>query len=184
MRINLVTKSMDMEERDFIYMLGSYTRTYLMGSKNEDPVEILFPMFRSIPHPTKKGVTIPVHYVPAMSPEALDIANDGKDIPITTQVDEVKADEKDKILGETVQVVKELQKIYNVDTGQPPAQRIPRQPEHPAVGSPDNMGSRIADDNVTVAKDLDSGSGEPGGESKPFDKKIGRDADGNPIIVD
>ena len=93
MRVNDSNKSVDIEQRDLNFILGTYVRTYMFISKNEDPDEIIVPMFESIQHPTKKGVSIPVRYVPPLSPEAIEITQDGADIPdVATEEDIAKAD--------------------------------------------------------------------------------------------
>ena len=80
MRANTTDQTMDMEARDLNYILPAYVRSYMYVSKNADPKEIVFPMFESCPHPFKPGVTIPIRYVPALSPEAIEITVDGQDI--------------------------------------------------------------------------------------------------------
>lgn len=92
MRIDEERRSMDIERRDVYYILPAYVRMYLFQSKNQEPDVITFPMFRSVPHPYKKGVMIPVEYVPDESPVAVNIAQDGSDIPEPTPESEAKAD--------------------------------------------------------------------------------------------
>ena len=95
MRVDPERKSVDMEKRDIDYMLQSYVRLYLFESKNAEPDVITFPMFQSAPHPYKKGVRVPIQYVPELSPIALDIAQDGVDIPEATPESEAAADKKE-----------------------------------------------------------------------------------------
>lgn len=97
MRINLDQKSLDMEQRDINYVLPAYIRNYLFYSKNEDPVEIVFPMFSSAPHPIKPGVTIPIRYVPEISPEAVEIVVDGANVPEATEAEIAVKDEQDEM---------------------------------------------------------------------------------------
>ena len=95
MRIDHERKSMDVEQRDIDYLLPAYVRLYLFQNKNEDPSTITFPMFRSVPHPYKKGVVIPIEYVPDTSPVAVEIKQDGADVPEATPETEAVADKKE-----------------------------------------------------------------------------------------
>lgn len=95
MRIDETRKSVDMEERDINYVLSSYVRLYLFQTRNQDPEVITFPMFKSVPHPYKPGVKIPVEYAPDISPIAIEITQDGADIPETTPEAEAEADERE-----------------------------------------------------------------------------------------
>ena len=96
MRVNEDSKSMDMESRDINYILPAYVRLYLFQTRNIDPEKIIFPMFRSVPHPFKKGVQIPIEYIPDDSPIAIEIKNDGAIIPEATPVAEAVADKKEE----------------------------------------------------------------------------------------
>jgi hypothetical protein len=95
-RINKESKSVDMEVRDINYILPQYIRSYLFYSKNEDPVEIVFPMFSSVPHPTKTGVRVPIRWVPELSEIAVEILKDGADVAEVTEEQIAKLDEKDE----------------------------------------------------------------------------------------
>ena len=92
MRINTDHNSMDMEARDTNYWLQAYMISYLLVSKNTDPVKIVIPMFPSVPHPRKPGVQIAIEWIEPDSPVAAEIAKDGANIPETV-VEEVKEDE-------------------------------------------------------------------------------------------
>jgi hypothetical protein len=182
MRVDETKKSCDITARDIYYMLGSYIRYYLMINK-EDPAEIVFPMLTSTPHPVKAGVTIPIRYVLPSSPEAMEVEHDVSNIPAqTTQADEDKADQREESLRKTAEAIEKITDTFSTGNDQPPSDRVPKQPEHPATGSPDNMGSRMPDDEARIARDLEEGSGDPGGETKPFEKKIGRGSDGEPLV--
>jgi regulator of replication initiation timing len=100
MRVNESNQSMDMESRDINYILPAYVRLYMFQTKNSDPKEIVFPMFESIPHPLKKGVNIPIRWVPDTSPEALEIITDGNNIPESTPESEAKADKTESDYNE------------------------------------------------------------------------------------
>jgi hypothetical protein len=97
MRVNDTNKSVDIEPRDMNFILGSYVRSYQFYMKNQDPEEIIVPMVESIPHPLDKTRTIPIRYVPPMSPEAIDIIHDGAGIPESAE-DEAKADAAEKMV--------------------------------------------------------------------------------------
>ncbi|KKN19275.1 hypothetical protein LCGC14_0947400 [marine sediment metagenome] len=95
MRINQPNKSMDMEVRDINYMLPQYVRQYLFFCKNEDPEKIIFPMFLSIPHPTKPGVMVPIEWISPTDPVAIEIAQDGSNILEVTPEQETIIDKKE-----------------------------------------------------------------------------------------
>ena len=94
MRVNEQNKSMDIEPRDINYILPAYVRLYLFQTKNQDPEKIIFPMFRSVPHPFDRNKQIPIEYVPDTSPVAVEIAQDGNNIKESPGA-EAKADEKE-----------------------------------------------------------------------------------------
>jgi len=96
MIINTDQKQMQIEKRDINYILPAYIRNYLFQSKNVDPVEIVFPMFSSVPHPRKPGVTIPIRWVPEISPEAIEIAVDGANVAEATEEEIVAKDKADE----------------------------------------------------------------------------------------
>lgn len=100
MRVNDETKSVDMEQRDINYILPAYIISYLFQSKNEDPVKIVFPMYASVPHPRKPGVLIPIEYVASDSSVAVEIAQDGSNIPEATEEEIRQIDEKENIIKE------------------------------------------------------------------------------------
>ncbi len=115
MRVDEERKSMDVEQRDMSYVLSAYVRLYLFQTKNEDPELITFPMFRSVPHPYKKGVMIPIEFVPGDSPIAVAIKEDGADIPEPTPESEAVADKKeesyDELKARLAEMEAELAKI-------------------------------------------------------------------------
>jgi len=96
MRVNREEKAIDIERRDINYILPAYIRAYLFYNNNEDPEKIVFPMFRSVPHPHKPGVEVPIEYIPDDSPVAVEIAKDGDNIPETTPEAEAEADKKEE----------------------------------------------------------------------------------------
>lgn len=269
MRANTIDKTMDMEARDLNYILPAYVRSYMYVSKNEDPKEIIFPMLESCPHPFKAGVTIPIRYVPALSPEAIEITVDGQDIAealaeaaeesihkveekryaakdedIKATHDAVAGTDEPEEIGDHIEEEKiaeadaeaeaadletdmthlteepepeietELQQIedeaadaalevvtatdetaqeeYSAEhgdvpvrpaSGNPPPDRIPKQPDNPATGSPDGMQSRDARADKQIAKDLRLGEDLDESKSqKAYDKEITRGEDGEPKV--
>lgn len=96
---NIDRKTMDMEARDTNYFLQAYLISYLLVSKNEDPVKVIVPKFPSFPHPRKPGVMIPIEWVDPDSPIAAEIIDDGKNVPETP----VEADARIEELSENIQ---------------------------------------------------------------------------------
>jgi len=144
MIINTDQKQMQMEQRDVNYILPAYIRNYLFQSKNIDPVEIVFPMFSSVPHPRKPGVTIPIRWVPEISPEAIEIAVDGAGVAEATEEEIAVKDEADDMRKEA----KEAIESTSVTKGPPSGPILP-------PGTPlDNMAPRDRGDQIRVAKDL------------------------------
>lgn len=106
MRINDTDKQMEMEARDINYILPAYVRSYLFYSKNEMPERIIFPMFSSV---MVGSVEIPIEYVPPIDPVAVEIAQDGKDVPEVTPVQEAALDEKDEEINRLKTEISSLQ---------------------------------------------------------------------------
>ena len=109
-------KAILMESRDINYILSSYIKLYMFGNKNETPEKIVFPMFRSVPHPHEPGVTVPVEYVPDDSPIAVEIKHDGSNIPETTPESEAKADDKEDEYKAMKAKIAELEEEVNKAT--------------------------------------------------------------------
>jgi len=171
MIINTDQKQMQMEQRDVNYILPAYIRNYLFQSKNIDPVEIVFPMFSSVPHPRKPGVTIPIRWVPEISPEAIEIAVDGagvaeateEEIAVKDEADDMRKEAKEAI--ESTSVTEEVSParaaFAEVATEEPKPEPAPREVKGPPSGpilppgTPlDNMAPRDRGDQIRVAKDL------------------------------
>ena len=93
MRINPENKSLDMEHRDINYILPPYIRNYMFMNKNEMPEKIIFPMFASV---MAGGKEIPIEYIAAESPVAVEIAEDGAAVPEITPAQEAVLDERDE----------------------------------------------------------------------------------------
>jgi len=181
MRANIENKSVDMEVRDINYILPAYIFNYLYVSKNEDPDKIVFPMIPSVPHPRKPGVMIPIQWISITDPLAIDIAEDGKDIPEITPVQEAVLDTKDKtatddggggVVGGSQPHSSEEETSSEEDTakaaevkvspakaalGRSQMDRAPKMPEGGDIGPgarPDNMGSRDIKLNRQIVVDL------------------------------
>ena len=96
MIVNDKNNTMDVEARDFKYVLATYVRLYKFQCKNAVPEKIIFPMFKSIPHPDIPGAIIPIEYVAEDSPQAIEIAEDGSNVAETTPEAEAVADLKEQ----------------------------------------------------------------------------------------
>ena len=156
MIINEAEGRMEIEERDINYILQSYIRLYEFQTKNKLPNEIVFPMFSSVPHPTLKGIKIPIQWVPELSGIAVSIKEDGSNIPLPSAESEAIADKKeedynakksrlDKLAAELgVIVVEPTSKPIDkggIDLSPSPARVAKaKQPDKPATG-PSEYGS-------------------------------------------
>ena len=95
MIIDKNTGQIQIEPRDVDYILPQYVRSYMFFTKGADPVEIVFPMYSSIPHPSKPGVRVPIRWVPEIDPRAVEIVQDGGNVPEATEEQMAEADSKD-----------------------------------------------------------------------------------------
>lgn len=157
MRINLDKKTVDIEIRDINFILQAFVRSYLFGSRNEDPAEIVFPMYSAIPHPTKPGVMVPVKWIAPTDQVATEIIENGQDVPEVTPEEEVVLDAKDDLAKE----VKE-QVAKGAPTTKVPIDRPPKMPASGDLGPgahADNIGSRDVRLSRQIAGDLKD---EPG----------------------
>ena len=165
MRVNLENKTVDMEVRDINYILPAYIQLYLFTSKNQDPDRIVFPMFPSVPHPSKPGVQVPIDWVPMIDPKAAEIAEDGSIVPEVTPEQEAALDAKDEEIEKAKATITEptkeplspakasMQKLKNPKT----PDRPPKMPPGGDIGPgahPDGMGSRDARLDKHIARDL------------------------------
>lgn len=116
MRVNNDTKSVDLEQRDFNYILPAYIISYLFVSNNEDPEKIVFPMYPSVPHPRKPGVLIPIEYVAADSPVAVDIIEDSSNVAEATEEQVRQIDEKE---DEIKKLKEEVAELRGEESGEP-----------------------------------------------------------------
>src|SRR3990167_6287079 len=223
MIINNTEKQVLIERRDINYILPQYIRSYLFHMRNEDPVEIVFPMFQSVPHPLKRGVTVPIRWVPELGPEGQAIAVEGSAVPEATEEEIARKDsleEENKRLKEQVaaltatsiargegggegqqkqeeesgviladsepQEVEKLIREAGVAVRRAPplpdTDRTPRQPEHPASGSPDDLHPRGRDDLKRLKEDLRPEPDIDESKQKPYSKKVKRGEKGEPIV--
>lgn len=175
MRVNLEQKTADMEERDLSFVLQAYLRQYLYMSKNEDPVEILVPMVETVPHPYKPGATVPIRYVPVMSPEAMEVKADGRDVDERdAEIERLKAEVED--LRASTPVIIPVPKSTIVEKPVLPTlpSRQPKQPEHPATGQLDEMHPRGRGDQAQTKRDLTVELEVDESKERPYGKKVKR----------
>ncbi len=102
-------KQMQMEQRDWNYIMNSYMMRYLFMNKNQAPDEVVFPMFEYVVHPRQPGVHIPVLWVPSISAEAAAIAEDGAVVPETSEAVLKEIEERDREIERLKKEVESLQ---------------------------------------------------------------------------
>ena len=151
---------MDMEVRDWNYILSAYLRSYRFHNNNQNPEKIVFPMFT-------KAEEIPVEWLPEINPVVTEIIQDGSNVPETTEEQIKTKDEvEDAMMGaakrlgmpvwkkaEPVQEIKVRSSKYSL------ADLIDRVPKLPTnsipPGSPlDSMHPRDAQDLKKAKADL------------------------------
>mgnify|MGYP001606998727 CR=1 FL=1 len=152
MRINRENKSMDIEVRDWDYILSAYLRSYRFHNNNQNPEKIVFPMFT-------KAEGIPVEWLPEISPVITEIIQDGSNVLEATE-EQIKT--KDEIEDELKKLRKQVWEKAGVADARPkPLAPIipPREPKTPTnpipPGSPlDSMHPRDAQDLKKAKADL------------------------------
>lgn len=181
MRANTENKSMDMEVRDINYILPHYIAQYLYESKNEDPDKIIFPMFLSVPHPRKPGVLIPIEYIPITDPAAVEIAEDGKDVPEVTPEQEAALDTQDEAAKELKEQVEEIGIVVeDAKQGEP----VELQGISPAKASMEKI-KKTTDRAPKMPPGGDIGTGHAdglGSRNDRLDKKIASDLKEEPAV--
>lgn len=141
MRANKEEEQMEMEARDFNYILPAYTRAYLFLNQNIMPKRIIFPMFPSV----KVGdQTIPIEYVPFIDPRVTEIVEDGADVPEVTPAQEAALDEKDDRIKELKAEIATLEKDTQVADLTPAPEDILRQ-EQEAEGQHEDPDGKFLD---------------------------------------
>lgn len=101
-RINREKNTVEMEPRDANFILPGYVKSFQFYNKNKLPTEITVPMFKSVPYRdpgTNKIVEIPIRYIEVETEEAVDIIEDGQNIP---DAELTAADEEQMIESELV----------------------------------------------------------------------------------
>lgn len=115
MRINDENQKLEMEERDWNYIMPAYLRSYLFYTKNVPPAEVVFPMFKTV----KYGeMIIPVRWVEPDSKEAVEVAADASNVAEATEAEIAQKDveEKPPIVEQVEQLTKEvLDKHLEID---------------------------------------------------------------------
>lgn len=94
MIVNEKDEQVEMESRDWNLIMPAYVRQYMYLAKNTDPKKVVFVMFKSVQHPTKPEIQVPVVYVEEGSPEAKAIMHDGSNVPEASEADILAADER------------------------------------------------------------------------------------------
>lgn len=211
MIVNKDNKSVDIEQRDWNYVMTAYVRNYLFVAKNESPEKIVFPMFRTVKHPFT-GVDIPVEWMPEDSPVAVDIKEEGSTVEEATEAEIVAVDKKDKEVAKLKEQITEPEEQVATVTPAPedlirqqeesvpepepesPARAafkdVPdREPKTPDVVIPpgsqlDNMSKRDKADQRRIARDLAEQPDIDEEKEKPFDKAVERDEKGEPVVKD
>lgn len=154
MRIDKDRKSLDIEKRDIDYILTAYMRMYLFQTRNEDPDVITIPMFRTTPHPYKKGEEVEIQYIPDTSPVAVDIKEDGSDIPETSPESEAEADKKEEEYNATKakleEVEAELARVRAEKEGVKPDGRPEKLPEGSSEEEKEADDAEPPTENITI----------------------------------
>jgi len=107
MRINNKDQKLEMEERDWNYIMPAYLRSYLFYTKNIPPAEVVFPMFKAV----KYGeMMIPVRWVEPDSKEAMEVQADASNVPEATEAEiaQKDAEEKPPIAEQVEEIAKEV----------------------------------------------------------------------------
>lgn len=161
---NIERNTMDMEARDTNYFFQAYLISYLLVSKNEDPVKIIVPKFPSFPHPRKPGVMIPIEWIEPDSPAAADIVKDGSNVP-ETEIEEIPKEEEANIEPKPSSAKAAINKVKQPD-------RKPKMPPGGDLGAghADSLGSRDIRADRRIATDLKPEASVD--ESKEVDTEI------------
>lgn len=144
MRINLENKSLDIESRDWNYIMSAYIRSYTFHSKNQRPEKIVFPMFQSA-----EGV--PVEWLPEISPVVTEIKQDGSNVPEVTPEQEAA---KDQVEDTLIEIKGTPFSVNTTDSIPGQKDRAPKLPTNPIPpGAPlDNMHPRDGKQDLKVTK--------------------------------
>ena len=110
MRINTENKSMDIEVRDWNYIMSAYVRSYMFYAKNKAPERVIMPMFQTVKN-LSTGEDIPVEYVPDISAIATEITEDGSNVKEATEEQIAVKDKVDDTIKEIKKVVEAEPKV-------------------------------------------------------------------------
>ncbi|KKK62615.1 hypothetical protein LCGC14_3002560 [marine sediment metagenome] len=144
MIVNKDNKSVDIETRDWNYIMPAYVRSYMFYLQNESPEKIVFPMFRTVRHPVT-GDDIPVEWVPEDSPIAIIIMEEGGIVKEATETEIALADEKDDEIANLRKQIADLEVVAT-----PTPEDLLRQQEEDAISSePEPEFSSVPEDEVT-----------------------------------
>lgn len=107
MRINDENQKLEMEERDWNYIMPAYLRSYLFYTKNTPPVEVVFPMFKTV----KYGeMTIPVRWIEPDSEEAVAVATNASNVAEASEAEIAQKDveERPSIAEQVKEITEEV----------------------------------------------------------------------------
>lgn len=161
---DLDNREMQMELRDWSYLMTAYVRQYLYLSKNQDPAKVVFIKFPTVQHPYKPEVKIPVEYIEFDSEQAKAIMYDGSIVPVATEADIEKAEQtEDRVVelkSKLAELEKELADIEAATTTVTPAPEDLLRQQQEDNPPPEAMGTTAPSE----ADDLPPGVAEPGHE--------------------
>jgi|TARA_Y100000310_G_C20697691_1_gene826914 hypothetical protein len=159
MRVNEERKSMDMEARDWNFIMPQYLKAYLYRSRNNLPKEVIFPMFTEVIDPNTQQ-KIPVRWIDPYSGVAQEIARDGRNVPEVTEEEEKVIDK----VEETVAAAREEAVLP-----QPEAEPTPE----PAVE--EQIQSEVKEEPSTATAKPSRPADKAFGDSKPPTYNVGTD---------
>ncbi len=136
MIIDQDNKTIQIEARDVNYILPPYVRLYLFHTRNEEPEKIIFPMFQQVPHPNRKGIMVPIEYVPENSPIAVAIKQDGSNVTESTPESEAVADKKEAEYQAAKARIAELEALLAETKTEDAGAKPKDSPQEPAKLSP------------------------------------------------
>lgn len=112
MIVDAEMKQILIEPRDINFFLQAYINQYMYIRKGESPERILFPKYRSVPHPTAESQVF-VEWLELDDPYAQGIIHDGKDIPEITPEVEQMLNDKDEEIRRLKEQLEQLPEVAN-----------------------------------------------------------------------
>lgn len=172
MRINDKNQMLEMEGRDWNYIMPAYLRSYLFYTKNVPPVEVVFPMFKTV----KYGeMVIPVRWVEPDSVEAIATATDTSNVAEATEAEIAQKDieEKPPIVEQLKEITKEASTLVPT-----PEDLLRQQQEAAQQTAPKEVSAARAAfaEEVPTSAEIE---GEP--ESPPTEQPVAPPAPDTPI---